>query len=123
MYPSGVAEVTTSETGSINLVIEDGNETNITIRAAIAGLAKLQPIPPNICFTTIIAKTLPIAACHKGNVGGRFIPSSSPVTTADRSFAELGFLSALSHKNSLKTAVKTQTASTAAARIPKSMQP
>ena len=51
----GVAEVTASETGSVNRVIEAGKETSSIILAAMAGFAKLCPKPPNICFTTIIA--------------------------------------------------------------------
>ena len=51
-------------------------------RPVMAGFAKLQPRPPNSCFTTATAKTQPMAASHRGRVTGRFSASSTPVSIA-----------------------------------------
>ena len=87
----GVAVVTASaplsshKRGFIHVVMAVGNETMRMILPVIAGLTKFWPIPPKSCFTTTIAMTEPIAACHSGIDTGRLKASRSPVTTALRS--------------------------------------
>ena len=111
------------KTGSANRVIADGKETSRTILAAIAGFAKFCPNPPNICLTTITAATLPIIPIQTGRVGGRFIPSRSPVTAAERSPTVTSFLKILHHMYSAPTAEATVQTSSNSARQPKRIQP
>ena len=67
-------------------------------------------MPPNSCFTTIIAKALPIIAIHHGAVGGRLSANISPVTAADKSFTLTGRFASFCHTNSASTAEATETA-------------
>ena len=46
---------------------------------------KFFPMPPKSCLTTTMAKNAPTTGIHSGTDTGRFIQSSSPVTTAERS--------------------------------------
>ena len=66
-------------------VMAFGKAITRKIRAAIAGLTKLLPSPPNICLTTTMAKAAPITTMYGGSDTGRFIARRRPVTTADRS--------------------------------------
>ena len=95
------------------------NAVIIIILAVIAGLAKFCPIPPNSCFTTTMATTLPNAACQSGIVTGRLNASKSPVTTAERSDTVTSRLQSFSNKNSDSTLQPTQTLITNRLRKPK----
>ena len=46
---------------------------------------KFLPRPPKSCLTMMIAKNDPTTGIHRGVDAGRFIASSIPVTTADKS--------------------------------------
>src|SRR5690554_3418651 len=78
----GVAVVTASVAGSIQLVILTGHAASRIERAASAGFIKLWPRPPNTCLTSEMAIKEPITANHQGAVGGRLYANSNPVTTA-----------------------------------------
>ena len=65
------------------------------------------------------AKNEPHTGIQKGTVGGRQSPKSIPVTAALKSPAVWGFLFIMFHKNSNKTAEKTETATVISALIPK----
>ena len=122
----GVAAVTASaplsshERGFIHVVIAVGNETMSMILPVIAGLTKFCPIPPKSCFTTTIATTEPIAACHSGMDTGRLNASRSPVTTALRSPRVLLRFMILRDRYSESIQVPTVTRQTSRTRGPKS---
>ena len=79
-------------------------QTTITSSLPIrAGLAKLLPIPPNICLTTRILKISAAARTHKGTVTGMLKARSIPVTTALKSPAVTCFFVTFCHKNSVST--------------------
>ena len=80
---SGVAPDTPSYT---NVVILPVNEISRKHLAPSAGFIKFCPNPPNSCFTTKIANTLPSTHIHQGAVGGKFSASRRPVTTALKSW-------------------------------------
>ena len=51
----------------------------------MAGLKTFWPMPPKGSLATQIQTTAPMNTIHRGIEDGRFIASSRPVTTADRS--------------------------------------
>ncbi len=65
-----------------------GHAISRNTRAVSAGLKMLLPSPPNRCFATNMAMRPPAAIIHQGAVGGRFMPRSMPVTSADMSFSD-----------------------------------
>jgi len=96
MSPSGVAVVMAARLkGFTQVVMRTGK---VAARKALpmrAGLNILYPSPPNICLPTIIAKTAPKAALHKGKVGGRTKAKRSPLR---RALGSLGKLLPLNHR-------------------------
>ena len=93
-------------------------DTDSTMRATMAGFAKLRPMPPNSSFTTTMATNEPITAMYSGMVEGRLKASSKPVTTADRSPAVWGVLRSRHHRYSNSTQAAVVTAVTSSARQP-----
>ena len=99
--------------------MEEANASSMTMRPAMAGLAKFLPMPPNRHFTITMAKKEPMTACHRGMVTGRFMARSMPVITAERSETVFSFFMILSNRNSKITADRIVAAYTARARRPK----
>ena len=92
---------------------------NRAIRPIRAGLAKLQPMPPNSCLMTTMAMKAPTTQIHSGIFTGRFMARMMPVTTADRSPTGLGFFSSRVYRYSNPTQAATVTPVTSSARMPK----
>ena len=88
------------------------------IRPVMAGLAKLQPMPPNSCLTITIATKQPTMAIQMGNPAGRFIASSRPVTAALKSEMVLVRLVILRNRYSNRIDTSTQMISSTRARVP-----
>ena len=78
---SGVAPEIPSYVKDVILPVKEISRKHL---AASAGFIKFCPSPPNSCFTTRIANTLPRTPIQSGAVGGRFSASRSPVTTAPK---------------------------------------
>ena len=76
-------------------------------------------MPPNICFTTTMATTLPNTAINGLMVTGRFSASKIPVTTQERSLTVWGRFIMRRDRYSLKMQEATQVRITAMARRPK----
>ena len=76
IWGNGVADETAS--GNAAFAIEP-KATSIKTRAVIAGLTRLQPIPPKRHLTIIIAKTEPTPACQSGMFAGRLVPAIVPL--------------------------------------------
>ena len=76
-------------------------------------------MPPNSCFTMIIANTLPTTAIHHVAVGGRINPRIKPVTAADRSPTRTGSRPSFCHRYSATTADAVDTHNSISARVPK----
>ena len=88
--PSGVAPDTASGTErkpavGVQSVIWAGKDTSRNTRPVMAGLKTFWPMPPKGSLATQIQTTAPMNTIHRGIEDGRFIASSRPVTTADRS--------------------------------------
>ena len=88
-------------------------------RPVMAGLAKLQPRPPNRHLTHTMANRVPTTHCHAGTLVLRLRASSRPVTTADRSPMVCFLLVTMLNNASPTTAVSTQAAMTIRDLIPK----
>ena len=96
MIDSGVAPVVASRyvpnpcPGTGHVVICTGNEMRRKARPASAGLKRLHPSPPNVIFTTPIAKSEPIQI---GRFDGTLNANKIPVNTAEPSvIVSLSFL-------------------------------
>lgn len=99
MMESGVAPVSASRyvpnpcPGTGHVVICTGNEIRRKARPASAGLKRLQPSPPNVIFTTPIAKSEPMTIIHIGRFDGTLNANKIPVNTAEPSvMVSLSFL-------------------------------
>ena len=70
---SGVGEVTASTPFRMNALPDmwSTQEVMSMARAVSAGFTKLQPMPPNIIFTSSIASAEPTAGSHSGTPAGR----------------------------------------------------
>ena len=104
---SGVAVVTASY---VNVVIFPVNDINRKHLAPNAGFMKFCPKPPKTCFTTMIAKKLPITGSQNGTSAGRFNASNNPVNAADRSMIvflrSVSFSKAASKNTQLITVIR-----------------
>ena len=78
------------DTSAVEAVIRLVKDTASTMRPTMAGLAKLRPMPPNSSLTMTMDTKAPTTGIHRGMVEGTLKASSSPVTTADRSWMESG---------------------------------
>ena len=74
--------------GTIHVVISIPKQAVRNVLPAIAGLNIFEPSPPKTIFPIAIAKTQPITAAHRGNLGGSDIAKIIPVTTALRSLRD-----------------------------------
>ncbi len=121
----GVALETASNgvTNALLPLMNAGQLASSTARAVSAGLTKLSPRPPKSCLTSRMATALPMTIIHQGAVEGRFSPSSTPVTTAERSPAVMGFLSISSQSSSKITQLEVLIIRTRAAFQPNSQIP
>ena len=129
MKTSGVAQVTASTevapvtdsypTGLLHVVMAPVNEISMNARADSAGLNGLYPKPPNTCFATAIANTLPHTAIQRGRSGGRLSASRRPVSTAEKSPMEFSRFMAMRQSASVTTDAAMQTAISHTARMPK----
>jgi len=79
----------------------------------------LFPRPPKTCFPIAIATAEPITGIHHGTIGGKLNASSSPVTTALKSFIVTLCLLIFCIKASVPTAEPTDNATTKADWSPK----
>ena len=115
----GVAEATRSvTTGRVPPATPAEKDIRSITLAVAAGLAKLQPSPPNIHFTTTMAKIAPTAVCHRVTVVGRVRARIRPVTAADRSDTVCSLRHARQKSISEPTAHITDTAMMSRARSP-----
>ena len=86
--------------------------TSMNTRPVMAGLAKLQPRPPNRHLTQMMANRVPMTHCQAGTLVLRLRASSRPVTTADRSPMVCFLLVTILNSASPTRAVMTQAAIT-----------
>ena len=95
---------------TVKLFICSGKDSRRTIRAAMAGFAKLLPIPPNISLITMIATSAPRTGIQSGMEEGMLYARRTPVTTADRLFRWSGVCLTFAERNSNTTQADTVTA-------------
>ena len=110
--PSGVAPVAASACrgfGTGQVVISVAKEMNRTILAVIAGFTIFLPMPPNSCFTTMMATKQPTMAIQYGRPDGTLNAISIPVRAAERSPTVCVFFISLlyTHSKNMLAAMQT----------------
>ena len=119
---SGVAPDTASGMGTkpgvgVQSVIWAGKDTSRNTRPVMAGLKTFWPMPPKDSLATQMETKAPMNTIQRGIADGRFIASSRPVTTAERSPMVEGFFSihlVTAHSSSTQEATLTARTSSSA---------